>query len=228
MAEILDNAVWHSLHGPHRRFAVADPDGRAVRFDAEVSVFSALPDEPSPADWAALARLTEPGTTCALFGVVPDPPAGWTVARRFSCGQYLAGPGPGVPDDAVEELTGADVPEMAALVAATEPGPFRPRTIELGTYLGIRHEGRLVAMAGERLRLDGHTEISAVCTDAAHRRQGLSARLCGELLHRIGRRGHTAFLHVEDEKPGAIALYEQLGFTRRASLRVLLLTPPAA
>ena len=112
-------------------------------------------------------------------------------------------------------LTAADVPEMLDLIARTRPGPFRPRTIEMGVYLGIRRDGRLVAMAGERLHPPGWTEISAVCTDPAFRRRGLATRLVRAVAAGIRARGETPFLHAAADNTEAIRLYESLGFRLR-------------
>jgi GNAT superfamily N-acetyltransferase len=129
------------------------------------------------------------------------------------------GPPPGdllevAPDPEAVPLGRVDVPEMLDLTARTEPGPFLPRTYELGTYLGIRRRGRLVALAGERLHPDGWTEISAVCTDEAWRGQGLATRLIRAVGAGIRARGDIPFLHAVATNP-AIGLYEQLGFRLR-------------
>jgi GNAT superfamily N-acetyltransferase len=116
---------------------------------------------------------------------------------------------------------------MLALTAATRPGPFVARTHELGLYLGVRSEGRLIAMAGERLRVDGATEVSAVCTDPAHQRRGLAAALVAELVERIHARGALPFLHVAADKLGALRVYEALGFTQRARIAAIILRAPA-
>jgi GNAT superfamily N-acetyltransferase len=112
----------------------------------------------------------------------------------------------------------ADVPEMLDLVARAKPGPFRPRTFELGTYLGIRRDGRLVAMAGERLHPDGWTEISAVCTDEAWRGHGFATRLIRAVGAVIRARGDIPFLHATAANP-AVKLYEELGFRHRRATR---------
>jgi len=109
----------------------------------------------------------------------------------------------------------ADAAEALELALRTEPGPFRPRTYELGTYLGIRHGGRLMALAGERLHPTGWTEISAVCTDPAYRCQGLAGRLVRAVADQIRDRGETPFLHTSAANAPAIRLYEAMGFELR-------------
>jgi predicted GNAT family acetyltransferase len=113
---------------------------------------------------------------------------------------------------------------MIALANVTQPGPFGPRTIELGHYIGVRRQGALVAMAGERLRLDGFTEISAVCVEPAHRGHGFAAELVRSLASSIAARSEIPFLHVFSSNHAAIALYRKLGFTlrRRMHLAVLI------
>ena len=110
------------------------------------------------------------------------------------------------PDPEAVRLGAADVPEMLALIEQTNPGPFLPRTVEMGTYLGIRRQGRLIAMAGERLHPPGFTEISAVCTDAAFRGEGLATRLVLAVAHGIRARGETPFLHAAAATPRDPAL----------------------
>jgi ribosomal protein S18 acetylase RimI-like enzyme len=113
------------------------------------------------------------------------------------------------------ELREADVPEMVALATLTKPGPFGTRTREMGTYLGIRKDGMLAAMAGERMKLPGYTEISAVCTHPDHLGHGYAGFLMTILAQRIRARGEVPFLHVRPENTRAVHLYERLGFTRR-------------
>jgi predicted GNAT family acetyltransferase len=125
---------------------------------------------------------------------------------------------PGEPDPEAVVLTTDDVPEILDLVGRTQPGPFRKRTIEVGRYLGIRRDGGLVAMAGERLRVPGFTEISAICTDPAYQGQGLAARLTRAVAAGIRAEGDLPFLAVVATNTRAIRLYEHLGFTRRADV----------
>jgi predicted GNAT family acetyltransferase len=117
---------------------------------------------------------------------------------------------------------------MLDLVARTEPGPFRKRTIELGTYLGIRRDGRLIAMAGERLHPPGWTEISAVCTDPGYRGHGLATRLVRAVAAGIRARGETPFLHAAADNTYAIRMYERLGFTLRRTTTFRAVRIPAA
>jgi ribosomal protein S18 acetylase RimI-like enzyme len=132
------------------------------------------------------------------------------------------------PLDPIESLGPEDVPDMLALVARTQPGPFLHRTVEFGGYLGIRRRGRLVAMAGERLRPPGYTEISAVATDPDHRKQGLAERLVREVATGIVARDEIPFLHAAASNAGAIRLYESMGFTLRRTVIFQILQAPGA
>ena len=131
------------------------------------------------------------------------------------------------PDPEAIRLTAADVPEILDLVDRTQPGPFRPRTIELGTYLGIRRNGALVAMAGERLHPPGWTEISAVCTDPAYRGQGLATRLVSAVGAGIADRGDRVLLHAAARNVTAIRLYLAIGFQLRRRTTFFSVKAPA-
>ena len=225
--EALDNAVWHALRGPLARFAQGD--GPARRFAPEVAPFAGLPDEPDADAWSALHELTGPGGIVALFRTAVRLPAGWEVAMRLPCFQLTCPrlAGSAAAGERIEVLGADDRDAMLALTAATRPGPFVARTHELGLYLGVRSAGRLIAMAGERLRVDGATEVSAVCTDPAHQRRGLAAALVTELVERIHARGELPFLHVAEDNLGALRVYEALGFAHRARIAAIILRAPA-
>ena len=122
------------------------------------------------------------------------------------------------PPFAIVPLGDEDAAEMLALATLTVPGPFVERTHRIGAFFGVKQEGRLVAMAGERMRVDGFTEVSAVCSHPDHRGRGYAGALMREVAHRILARGEAAFLHVNAQNEGAIALYESLGFRIRASI----------
>jgi GNAT superfamily N-acetyltransferase len=206
----LDNPVLASLTGPHQHFA--ERHGQAVRYLPDVSPFLAIA---SPSAWPDAAALAGPGAVVVLAGA-GRPPADWELLEEIPGVRMVAEEVAAAPAREAVRLTTADVPEMLDLVARTEPGPFRKRTIELGTYLGIRREGRLVAMAGERLRPPGWTEISAVCTDEDYRGQGLATTLVLALVHEIRGRGEQALLHASAANKTAVRLYERMGFRLRA------------
>ncbi|MFE9682208.1 GNAT family N-acetyltransferase [Streptomyces sp. NPDC006285] len=220
----LDRPAWASLAGPHGHFA--ERRGRVLRYPVDVSPWLALPDEPDAADWADVAALAGPGQDVALPAFRGEVPDGWEVSWHVDGVQFVDDGLAAAPDPEAVRLGPADVPEMLALVERTGPGPFLPRTIELGTYLGIRREGALVAMAGERLHPPGWTEISAVCTDPAVRGEGLATRLTLAVAHGIRARGETPFLHTGASNTGAVRLYESLGFRRRRRTMFLGLRVP--
>jgi predicted GNAT family acetyltransferase len=224
----LDNAVWWALVSRHRELSRAR--GRARAYRSDVSVFAAV-DTFDPASWSDLAALLGPSRHAALFrGEVPsDLPAGWVVVGRSPCAQMLVDAEtlrPVVPVP-VRRLTGDDVPLMLDLIARTEPGPFRPRTIAMGDYYGHFEGADLVSMAGERLGFEGYTEISAVCTDPEAQGRGFGSALTHHVAAEILARGEQPFLHVAEANVSARRVYEKLGFvTRRSVDAVLVQAPP--
>nr|WP_232542093.1 GNAT family N-acetyltransferase [Nocardia bovistercoris] len=220
----LDDPVRSSLRGEHRRFATWV--GRTGRYDREVAEFVGHPPRLDGQDWRDLAEAVGPGGTVGLRGFGHEPPADWTVLKTFDSVQ-MEGSGLRVATDPeLRELTAADVPEILDLIARTQPGPFAPRTIEMGAYLGLHVDGRLVAMAGERMRPPGWTEISAVCTDPAFRGRGLASRLVRAVGAGIRARGEIPFLHAVADNTTAISLYRTLGFTlRKRSVLTIVQVP---
>ncbi|HEY4427614.1 MAG TPA: GNAT family N-acetyltransferase [Solirubrobacteraceae bacterium] len=218
----LDDPAYASLLGAHA--SLGHVRGRARRYQEDVAPFLALPSPPSAQDWKDAAELVEPGTYVAGRYTATELPDGWRAVQAFDLVQMVEERVTGVDCAEAIRLGAGDVPEMLELVAKTEPGPFLVRTIELGDYLGIRHDGALVAMAGERFRLDGWTEISAVCTSPDHRGEGLASCLVGALIASIHRRSERAFLHVMSTNSTAIRLYEELGFRVRAEATLTVVT----
>jgi ribosomal protein S18 acetylase RimI-like enzyme len=204
---VLSNPVWAALSGPQACFAEASGD--AACFTSDVSPFAALADPGNPAGWRDLTNLTH---EALLTGPSLSAGPGWQLRDHTPGVQMVGRAMTGVSDPEAVVLTETDVPEVLDLVERAKPGPFRKRTIELGRYLGIRVDGRLVAMAGERFRLPGWTEVSAVCTDPDFEGQGLGARLTLAVAAGILERGELPFLHAAADNERAIRLYERLGF----------------
>jgi ribosomal protein S18 acetylase RimI-like enzyme len=226
LAGDLDNPVWRALTGPQAPIALGG--GRARGFPVEVSPLAALADDADDAAWRDLADVVEPGQVRALADV-PAPPEPWVLLERFAGVQLVAPAAPGPDDDPaalagararwdVVPLGAADVPEMLSLVARTEPGPFGPRTHELGGFLGVRVGGELVAMAGQRLRVPGWTEVSGVCTAPELRGRGLAGLLTRLVAAEIRAGGDRPFLHAMAANAAAIRLYQALGYTLRREL----------
>lgn len=210
----LDNPAWSSLTGAHARFA----SGNALvkHFPEDVCPFVGIKDWSDPDIWDAIIDVFGHGAEVGVSHADPALPDGWTRLGTHPGVQLVqtARLQPCRCEEAAE-LGLEDVPEMLDLVERTRPGPFLPRTVEMGRYIGVRRDGKLVAMAGERLHPAGWTEISAVCVDLAYRRQGLASRLVLDVAHGIQSRGDTALLHASAANTGAIAGYQKLGFRLR-------------
>ena len=227
-AEIyLDNPIWHALTNQQAAFALGD--GLARRYPRDVAPFGAVVANNEEA-LASLAALEKPGGVVALFLRQPAVAMNaWKLLRTATVVQMVyAGPSvgpsePAEPGSAITPLSRADVPAMLELVELTHPGPFLPRTIDLGRYRAIWQDGRLAAMVGERFHLPGYREISAVCTHPAFQRRGYARRLMLALMHEIQRDGDAPMLHVFSDNQSAITLYEALGFRRRAELTLSVL-----
>lgn len=218
----LDRVIWSALIGRHRD--LSEGDQLARRYLAPIAPFAATTDF-STASFRSLLALLPLGDRIALFTLDEImPPSSFSVIERGFVDQMVLLK---MPSDAgstpIVGLDASDVPDMQALVEATEPGPFGPRTIELGRYIGVRRQGTLVAMAGERMRLDGFTEISAVCVHPSYRGQGLAAELISTLARSIASRAETSFLHVFNSNRPAIALYRKLGFVLRRHMHLAVL-----
>ena len=220
----LDNPVWHALGGPQAAFAVKRPHAR--RFDPEVAPFFAI-EEPSERAYRDIGDLLGASPEARLFRPEAEPaPPGWSKSFEKPIVQMILPPAVALPamPSAIIELGPGDRSAMLELAERTKPGPFAARTPELGTFLGLHDGGRLVAMAGERLRLPGWVEISAVAVDPEYRGRGYGKAVTAALAARIRAASQMPFLHVYPDIP-AFDLYKTMGFVPRTTLTVIWLAP---
>ena len=226
---MLDNLMWHSLVGPHAH--LAEGSGPVRRYDPDVALFAAV-EHAGPEAWDALQTLVGAKRTAFLTGsMVGSVPTGWVrLFQGLGHQMILRRPeqlAPMDPSVTIEALTADDVPQMLALVELAQPGPFRPRTIEMGAYFGVFNGDRqLIALAGERLRAAGYTEISAVATHPDARRRGLGGLLTSHVARHIASRGDTPLLHVTATNETAKRVYDRLGFETRKQLEWVAVETP--
>ncbi|QAU47513.1 GNAT family N-acetyltransferase [Bradyrhizobium guangzhouense] len=216
---LLDRPIWSALTTSHRH--LAERGTRALRYPADMTPFADVIDM-SAESFAALGDLLAPSQVVALFTPdAVDVPAGFKVVLAESGDQMIGSPADSPLRDAeIVTLGKADVPAMTALTTLTKPGPFAARTHELGTFLGIRAGGELVAMTGERMKPGKFVEMTAVCVHPDYRGRGYAQALLAAVARRIEARGEVPFLHVFSNNTSAIALYERQGMRTRRRLHV--------
>jgi predicted GNAT family acetyltransferase len=218
----LDHPVWHAL--TTRQAALAEGGALARRYPSDIAPFADMPDM-SAQSFAALGALMSPSDYAVLF--TPDlvtAPAEFRTLLARTGEQMIGMPAEtrgGTAD--IVTLGADDVAAMMELTKLTNPGPFAARTHELGTFLGVRIDGRLVAMAGERMKPADYTEITAVCVHPDYRGRGYAQLLLGAVARQISARGEIPFLHVFSDNDSAIALYRRQGMEIRRRLYVTVL-----
>src|ERR1700722_101610 len=214
----LDNPIWTALTTNQSRFAQVSELAR--KFVPEVGTLAGF-EQPTREAYASLGKLVPVGNRAGLFLEAPAnrddvEAAGFKIVEQDSLLQmiYADCELPAREIDFVP-MTAADSPEMLELATMMKPGPFGTRTHELGTYIGVRREGQLAAMAGERMHVPGFTEISAVCTHPSHSGHGYATALMVELIGQIRGRNEIPILHVRSSSTHAIGLYRRLGCSDR-------------
>ena len=226
---LLDNPIWNSLATRHAHLALGARVGQGLarRYPADIGPLSAF-QEPTPEAYADLAAMVPEGDVAVLFlEDQPCIPTGWQLLRGGTLVQMIC---PTIPeqrplDATIVPMEAADIPEMVALAGLTEPGPFRQSTAKLGGFLGIRVDGRLAAMAGQRLSPTGFAEVSAVCTHPDFRGRGYAQALVAAVTRKIHVEGGVPFLTSFEANTGAVRIYQQVGFVVRRTFHLAVLKP---
>ncbi len=219
MPHVLDRPVWSALAGRHAAFA--EGNHLARRYRPDVIPFAASRDANADS-LAALAALPRPDEMMVLIEAnrLALPPGFVPLVEAPGVQMVLARTPEPVADERIERLTEADAAEMLALAKLTEPGPFTLKAQALGAFFGIRSDGRIAAMAGERMHVDDYAELSGVCSHPDFRGRGLARVLSVFVTHQILARGETPFLHAWAGNTPAIRLYEQIGYELRSAMNV--------
>jgi predicted GNAT family acetyltransferase len=218
----LDRPIWNALNTRHA--ALAQGDGRAKRYAPDVHPFACSRDE-NPESLAALAEIAAPGETLILLQAdeLVLPPRFTAKVTAFGVQMVAERPMPVVEDERIKKLGEADAADMLELAMLTKPGPFTLKAQALGDFWGVKENGRLIAMAGERLKLDGLTELSGVATHPDFQKRGLGRLMTRYAAGQIFARGEHAFLHTYAGNAVAISLYEALGFKLRTRMNFAMI-----
>jgi predicted GNAT family acetyltransferase len=218
---LLDNPIWQALSTRHKDLALSA--GQASRYDSDFTSLAGV-EEVSPESLAQLAELVEPGGRLGICSheELPTHPlwknCGFSMVAQMVCYELLP-----CRIQSMEMLSAADVTAMTELVKLTKPGPFASRTIEFGQFYGIKDGAQLVAMAGERMKLPGMDEVSAVCTHPDYQGRGYGRALVHAVASNIAARGNLPFLHVRAENAAGLRAYQSIGFTTRKQMHFTLI-----
>lgn len=218
----LDRPAWSALTSRHRVFALGD--GRARRYPPSVAPFAASADDGAESV-EALGRLLKPDNTAILLqaGDVRLPASLHVIKRADGVQMVALAFTSHIEDDRIQQLTAADAEDMLALASLTQPGPFTLKALDIGRFWGIRENGRLIAMAGERMAQPGYVELSGVCTHPEVRGRGLGRLLSRYVAGRIADQGDRPYLHAYASNAAAIRLYESIGFVLRTMMQVVVI-----
>jgi predicted GNAT family acetyltransferase len=226
MKHLLDGPIWSALGTRHAW--LAEGGTLAKRYPASIAPFAATENERKES-LEALAELASPGEKLLLL--MADPivaPSNFVTVNAVSAVQMIADQRlDHVTDERIEKLSQVDAAEMLELATLTKPGPFSLRALDLGDFWGVKINGRLGAMAGERMKQPGYTELSGVCAHPDVRGKGLGRLLSLYVADQIFARGDQPYLHAYATNKTAIALYESIGFSLRSSINVAVICRPA-
>ena len=219
MRHVLDRPIWSALTTRHQ--ALGEGGGLARRYRPSIVPFAATAADDADS-LRALARLLAPGETAVLVQAdeIVLPPEISAVSTATLVQMIADQPMPAASDGRIRQLTKDDATEMLALASLTKPGPFTLEALSLGEFWGIRIDGRLAAMAGERMKQPGYSELSGVCTHPDFRGEGLARRLSVFVAGRIAARGEVPYLHAYESNAAAAGLYESIGFRLRSKMNM--------
>lgn len=220
MAHILDNPCWNALNSGNKNLAEGNKQVRF--FSPEVSPFVGLPEWNSYGFDQLYQVIPSQRRIAFMAAGEVEIPGEWEVVDYLKAFQMVhTNPAPGLTASSeIVHLQNKDIPQMIALTDMTHPGPFFKRTIEFGNYEGIFKSNELVSMAGQRLHPGKYVEISAVCTNPAHKGKGYATQLIISQIHQVRLASAIPFLHVKDDNLQAVKLYKSLGFEVRKQMHI--------
>ncbi|MBC7998540.1 MAG: GNAT family N-acetyltransferase [Leptolyngbya sp.] len=216
MTDYLTNPIWSALTTRHE--TLAEGNDVARRYPADFTSLAGMKDD-SADSFSNLRQIAGDKAVCIFSSQSPTIPDGWEVQGTFDVAQMVCEKLLECREYIFEVLTKADLPEIKELVEITQPGPFADRTIEFGTFIGIKDGAKLIAMTGERMKVPGYDEVSAVCTHPDYQGKGYARALVYAVACMIRQRGNKPLLHVRADNEAAIRSYQAIGF---ATTRILL------
>lgn len=213
----LDNPAWWALNGVQQAFAMGN--AYVQRYRRGILPFAAY-DHQHADRVANLDSLLAPGEVFFLIGSLPTLPPNWSILSELPCAQMINQTRVTLPpgEVTIAALGEQNKTELYQLIQQVQPGYYEPDTHQLGSYYGIYENQQLVAVAGERMRLEELSELSAICTHPAYGGRRYAQHLIAHLCNSNHDQGIIPFLHVLETNERAIRLYEYLNFVKRRTI----------
>ena len=212
----LDNPAWYSLKETHQSLSISSDE---IKFYLpEICPFGGMT---SPEANLSLFIHNHIPLSNSFFviGNKPQKTSGLSFEKELVCLQMVC-------SETIKMETTEDILELnekhkgqlVQLVNMVQPGYFKEGTVKMGDYFGIFKNDTLVAVTGERMKMNGFTEISAVVTHPAFTGKGFAKQLIAHTVNKNFEQTIVPYLHVAETNSGAIQLYEKLGFVARRKI----------
>lgn len=212
----LDNPAWYSLSETHQEFSI---NYNTIKFyNPDYCPFGGFIASENISE--SIDEYSELTDGFFVVGEKPQLSKQLKLNRELICLQMILNNRINVEikEEIIALTTSDHIEALFELVNLVQPGYFKRQTALLGNYFGIFKDNKLIAVTGERMKMNDFTEVSAIVTHPDHTGQGYAKQLIAHTVNIIFDQNKIPYLHVVENNIGAIKLYEKLGFTTRRKM----------